>query len=140
MGRFQFRLRTLLVAVLVLSLPLSWLAVRMQKARRQRGVVEAVERLGGYVRYESEFAAVQTTGTTSRPRPSWLRSLLGDDFCENVVHVNFYGTKVKDAGLEHLETLKNLDELDLRNTNVTPKGGEKLQEALPTCQIDYGAL
>ena len=42
----QFRLRTLLIAVLVLSLPLSWFAVKMERARRQREAVEVIERLG----------------------------------------------------------------------------------------------
>jgi len=32
-----------LLAVLVISLPLSWFAVRMNKARKQRAAVEAIE-------------------------------------------------------------------------------------------------
>ena len=44
---FQFRLRTLLIVVLVLSLPLSWFAWRMDRARRQWETLEEIERLGG---------------------------------------------------------------------------------------------
>lgn len=40
---FQFRLRTLLVAVLVLSLPLSWFTVRMERRRRQQNVVATID-------------------------------------------------------------------------------------------------
>ena len=52
---FQFRLRTLLIVVLVLSLPLSWFAVRMERARRQRAAVEAVSELGAIVYYDWEI-------------------------------------------------------------------------------------
>ena len=41
---FQFRLRTLLVAILVLSLPLAWLSGRMQKVSKQRKAVELLEK------------------------------------------------------------------------------------------------
>lgn len=49
---FQFRLRTLLIAALVLSLPLSWFAWRMEKAKRQREAVQAIEKLGGEAYYD----------------------------------------------------------------------------------------
>lgn len=45
---FQFRVRTLILSVLVLSLPLSCLAVVVDRARRQREAVEAIEQLGGW--------------------------------------------------------------------------------------------
>ena len=53
---FQFRLRTLLTAVLVLSLPLSCFAVRMDRARRQREAVEAIKHIGGEVWYDYQAA------------------------------------------------------------------------------------
>jgi len=48
----QFRLSTLLVAVLLLSLPITWVAVKMEKARRQRAAVDEIAELGGGVRYD----------------------------------------------------------------------------------------
>lgn len=118
----QFRLRTLLIAVLVLSLPLSWFAVRMEKVRRQREAVAAIERLGGYARYESEFASLMSTGTIPQRQQTWLRSTLGEDFFENVVHVNFHGIEVADADLEHLKKLTNLECLGLVGTQITDTG------------------
>jgi hypothetical protein len=44
---FQFGLRTLLIAFLVLSLPFSWFAVRMESTRKQREAVEAIRKAGG---------------------------------------------------------------------------------------------
>lgn len=85
---FQFRLRTLLIAVLVLSLPLSWLAVRMDRARRQREAVEAIRALGGQVVYD--WQSTPWGGPAKWPRyPAWLRNLLGEDFFQRVVTVIF---------------------------------------------------
>jgi hypothetical protein len=46
---FQFSLRTLLVFVTLCAIPCSWLAVKMQQAKRQREAVVAIEKLGGFV-------------------------------------------------------------------------------------------
>jgi hypothetical protein len=45
------------------------------------------------------------------------------------------GTKITDAGLAHLAQLPRLKELWLRNTAITDAGYQKLQAALPNCQI-----
>ena len=45
------------------------------------------------------------------------------------------GTKVSDAGLEHLKELKGLTILNLEKTKVTAKGLEALHAALPKCKI-----
>ncbi len=55
---FQFSLRTLLVAALVLSLPLSWFATRMARATKQRAAVEEIERLGGVTLYDWEVPPI----------------------------------------------------------------------------------
>ncbi len=67
----------MLIAILVISLPLSWLGVRMERARRQREAVEVIERLGGSVTYAPTELSV----------PKWILELLGDDFFRDVVHI-----------------------------------------------------
>ena len=48
--RFQFSLRTLLVFVLLVRIGLSWLAVRMDRAEKQRQAVQAITgHVNGYV-------------------------------------------------------------------------------------------
>jgi hypothetical protein len=44
-------------------------------------------------------------------------------------------TKITDAGLEQLKALTGLTELVLLTTNCTPEGEQKIQQALPKCQI-----
>jgi len=144
--RFQFSLRTLLLAVLVVSLPCSWFAVRMERAKRQREAVDAIEKAWCDITYDDRLS-----NSAEPPVPQWARSLLGDDFFFDVVQVrciggNFSddeaghlealtnvtflelgGTQITDAGLEHLEGLASLDHLTLYSTSVTDTGLEHLE-------------
>ena len=47
-----------------------------------------------------------------------------------------FRTHVTDAGLVHLKALTNLEKLTVHDTPVTPEGVERLQQALPNCEID----
>ena len=117
----QFRLRTLLIAILLLSLPLSWFAVRMRKARRQRAAVEAIERLGGYVAYDWETDWV-VTPPARKSYPAWLRRPLGDDFFFDVVEASFLYSELDDEAATCLKGLANIEELYLDHTRITDAG------------------
>ncbi|MFC1596697.1 leucine-rich repeat domain-containing protein [Planctomycetota bacterium] len=147
---FQFSLRALLVFVLLVSVGMSWFAVKLEKARRQKEAVEVIEKAGGSVAYEFEW--------TRSERPSvlpivakWVRALCGDDFFYDVVWVGvFFGdfgddeaiylkrltglicleignTQITDAGLEHVKALTSLQELNLTGTQVTDAGLKHLE-------------
>jgi len=162
---FQFRLRTLLAAVLVLSVPLSWFAWNMERARRQREAVSSLVAKGVFVAYESD--ATWEYGPPVNPRlyklVVWYQNLLGKDFANPVVEVvpsceepgltdadlvqiasldqlrylDLFESRVTDAGLARLHGLTELEHLDLRGTEVSPEGVENLQRALPNCKIGY---
>ena len=141
---FQFSLRTLLVFVLSASIGMSWLAVRLQRAKRQKEAVEAIVKSGGIVRYDYQYDA---SGNEIRgaklPGAVWLRKCLGDDFFTTVVGVDFDGPvwqpasgwdlggfgrrNVTDADLLHLKSLSQLRSLDLDSTEVTDAGIEHLK-------------
>ena len=127
----QFRLRTLLIAVLVLSVPLSWFAVKMEKARRQREAVEVFRKLG-YTLYDWE--AVEGTFAGGPEEPPWLLNLLGIDYFHKVVYVSL-GDYITDADLEHLTSLPHVEDLTIRapNASITDAGLEHL-ERLPNLQ------
>jgi hypothetical protein len=144
----QFNLRTLLLFVVVVSVPLGWFAWQMQKARRQREAVEAIVGMGGLVYYDcgNETTALEP------PTPRLLQRFLGDDFfwdvdsvsCididfgnQELVHVkglsrlrglSLGGTPITDAGLEHLKGLTKLEALSLSRTHVTDAGMKHLRE------------
>ena len=83
--RFQFSIRSLLVLVVVVALPCSWMAVEMKRARRQVETVSAIEAIGGGVNYDFDSVG------RDPPDPAWLRRLLGRDFFADVVSADFSG-------------------------------------------------
>jgi hypothetical protein len=54
---------------------------------------------------------------------------------QDLESLSLSGTKITDAGLAHLAKLPKLKELWLRDTAITDAGYQKLQSALPNCQI-----
>ena len=107
--RFQFSILSLLLLVVVVAVPFSWLATEMKAARKQREAVEEIEKAGGAVSYDYQFDLSGTwiPGATP-PGPAWLRNLLGDDLFVDVTRSILTSSGVSDAGLEHLKGLTQL--------------------------------
>lgn len=143
----RFSLRTLLVFVVVLSVPLTWFAWRLEKARRQREAVEAILGLGGVVAYDYQVDESGEWIEGAEPTaPEWLRKLLGDDFfcdvlCVDVFPAPKFGddearhlkgltelehlylfSQISDSGLAHLEGLTKLKTLSLNGTQISDSG------------------
>ncbi len=116
----QYRLRTLLIAVLLLALPLSWIAMRMEKARRQREAVETIAELHGMVWYD--YHEILGDFAEHPPIPSLLLKLLGDDFFSDVVGVAFFGDSLGDDDLKVLGTLPHIDFVILAGIPITDNG------------------
>ena len=121
--RFQYSLRSLFVLMFLACVGMSWVGVKMQKARKQKEAVEAIKKLGGQVQYDYE---VRRPGNpppgAGPPGPTWLRKLLGDDLFTTVVNVVLFSSSATDADLEHLTGLTQLQMLNIRNTKVTTAG------------------
>lgn len=64
-----------------------------------------------------------------------LGSVLGRFAGVEVDELALNGTRITDAGLEHLKGFSGLQSLDLRGTGVTDDGAERLRQALPDCEI-----
>jgi Leucine-rich repeat (LRR) protein len=129
--RFQFRIFSLIVLTVAVAIPFSWLATEMQQAEQQRKAIVALEKAGGNV------AVVETEiGWSQLSAPAWLRSLLGDEFFGDVYAVNLGNGQVTDASqgnlmdaaLANLKRLNQLEELNLRGTQVSDRGIENLRE------------
>jgi hypothetical protein len=127
--RFQFAVRSLLVFLVAVSVPLGWFAWEMRKARRQREAVERIVELGGSVGYDYQVDAngdwVDGAESTT---PIWLRRLLGDDFFCDVMTVDCQLTAFGDNDVRHLQRLANLRTLTLPATQITDKGLAQLGE------------
>ena len=138
---YQFSLRTLLVFVLLVSIGLSWFALKLQQARKQREAVRVIEKLGGEVEYDYELHEQLSMQPPEPTQPAWLRGLLGIDFFADVACVSWSGLGIgpgaTGAGLEHLKGLPALISLDLKHTQVTDEGVKKLKQAFPNCEIEH---
>jgi hypothetical protein len=135
--RFQYSLRTLLLCVLLTAIGMSWLAVNLEEARRQRQAVNAVNVAGGSVVYDYEWPP----GYPSKA-PAWRRQLFENDFFGNVVdlralsdaslkhvsslgavqRVNLTGNQISNTALERLKGLTRIQSLVLADTRITDNG------------------
>jgi hypothetical protein len=142
--RFQFGVRSLLLFMVLVSIPLGWFAWEMREARRQSEAVEAIVDVGGSVAYQVDEYGFPIYD--AKPdAPVWLRKLLGNEYSNDVVAVCIgdlddslmvhvkelpqlksleccYGYGVTDAGLANLRALTQLKRLDLNGAQVTDAG------------------
>lgn len=114
----QVSLRTMLVLVLLISVPLGWLGMKMREAREQQAAAEAIRSFGGWVEYESEqepaddeypSVAFRLDARFERRGPAWLCGWLGDDFFVRIIAVN----GESDGVLEHAARLPHLSSLSV---------------------------
>jgi hypothetical protein len=124
--RLTLSLRVMMLLVLVVA---CWLGSISNKARRQRGAVEAIKQYGGYVQYDWEMSVVRPP---TPPGPKWLRSLIGDDYFQEVIDaelVNRHAGNVLEKAVRedeevvaHLADLRGLKVLGMRGNPVTNAG------------------
>lgn len=143
---FQFGVRTFLLSVLIVAVPMSWLGVKRDQGRQRRHAAQSLAKSGFYIQSPQWKA------------PAWLQTILGDDFSFDVEQAQWFervsgscryfngacchgsdGDLVPlsqlpnlrrvavpetttDAGLKHLEGLTDLRMLDLSCTRITGDG------------------
>ena len=139
-GPFQFSLRAMLLAFVVVSLPLGWFGSRMSQLRRQRAVVVDLQRLGptfsyqhGNVTrigfYDSDPARFDASVLVRLKELPKLESLdlsgmpITDDelaYLErvDVKSLTLSNTSITGDGLAHLKQMRNLETLWLSGTKV----------------------
>jgi len=146
--RFQYRLRSLMLLVVAVAFPVSWLATEVRLARKRAETRCALEAMGGNCYYRETDLAAQVLNV--RPSRSWAKRVLGEDFFEDVQIVilanadaaddclvnlpslrfvrdlDLRGTRLTDADLNHVKRLTALEALDLSSTGVTDAGLGKL--------------
>jgi len=121
--RFQFGVRSLVVLVVAVAIPCSWLAMKMREAERQRKTVEAIHKAGGPFYYDYQPTdRFPVPWWTELSGPAWLVRLVGVDFFADVVGVSVGNTRVGDVYLEDVKALTRLDWLYLSGTQVSDAG------------------
>ncbi|MCS6976609.1 MAG: hypothetical protein NZM31_06310, partial [Gemmatales bacterium] len=59
---------------------------------------------------------------------------------QSLKRLTLSGGNLTDPGLRRLTALRNLEELDIRDTKVTPAGVAEFQKALPNCKVVWQQL
>ncbi|HZL91309.1 MAG TPA: hypothetical protein VFB96_23280 [Pirellulaceae bacterium] len=129
----RFRLRTLLLAVLVISVALG---IYVKRAKQQQQSVAAIKRLGGWAYYDYQLKDDNVDLQGESWVPAWLRSKLGDDYFHTVVHVNMVynddsgkqiqNPNMSDEILSHLDGLPRLEMLLLHGKQASDAGLAKV--------------
>lgn len=145
----QFSLRSFLI---VLTIGCLWLGWKVERARRQRETVKAIEASGGWVHYDwqsprvaknaSFWAGTSFNSKATIDAPPWLRRLIGDDFFQDVEVVYLkQGADSSDVDVRklfaRLQRLPNLKAVIIKFWISDELLGE-LETTLPDCEILLG--
>ena len=95
--RFQFSIRSLLVLVVAVALPCSWLTVELKKARERHAAVEKWEEAGCVTLYKIKERGAEPAA------PAWLRRLTGNEFFADAIPTR--PGQSSDSGISHRQLL-----------------------------------
>lgn len=130
---YQYRLRSLFILTFLVAVACSWLAVKMEQARKQKEAVDAlIIKKGIHLRYDYEINNSEIYG------PVWLRSFLGDDFFNDVSHVwinNYEAEFISDSDIRYLEDLQELQFLEISGRVHISVDGLKFLDRLLKLEI-----
>jgi internalin A len=116
--RYQYRLRTVFLILLLVSLGLGFFSKRLQRARMHRTAATAIAAAGGEVR--------GSTHQTTVPRPTRLERLVGSDVLNRPSYVRIRSEDQLDSVIQ----LARVEELDLAGVPISETGAGKI-ERLP---------
>jgi hypothetical protein len=114
--------------VTLVAILFSWLAIQVERGRRQQRAAAAITKLGGRVGYEFQMTGNFPFGGWIDSRatstvPAFARSLLGNDTFDNVVYVDLYPAKgFANDDLAHLADLPHVRQLFIAGDGVTAEG------------------
>jgi len=138
--RFQYSLRSLLLLTLLVSIGMSWIATAMQRAKRQREVAQAIEKMNGRVwwdyafRHEAGFLSEVTYVDFSGEHVS-NEALQKLHELPHLGRLNCNNSDIADPQLKYLEGLTQLQWLELETAGVTDEAAKELQQSLPNCWV-----
>lgn len=115
----QFRLRSLLLVMALVAIPMAWLGRQIHESRRQRALVESLEANGAEIAFNNEATSL----------PEWLDT----GYCSRIERVDFQFADVSDVSA--FSGLKNLEELSLGGTQVSDEQVAFLRKVLPGCTV-----
>jgi hypothetical protein len=147
--RFQFSLRALLLLVIAVAAPCSWLAVEMKRAARQREVVAAIEAIGGGATYDSQFVIdedderITLAGRLRSGPPGYIISdTPGSDLYSSVIGVGLQRSNITAGWLDNVRSLRDIRAMSLAETRISDFDLQCLQywPKLEYLYLDYDEI
>ena len=114
----RFSIRSLLLLIALIAIPLAW---KVNRAQNQRRVVAEVERLKGSIVWVHEELP-PFYSDNDPPGPLWLRNILGDDFFADVCRIDIANPNCDDDTLAQIATLPSLNTISLMSDGITDRG------------------
>jgi hypothetical protein len=114
--RLQFSIRSLLIMVLVVAVPFSWLATAMRNAKIERDAAAAIRKGGGEVEYEflghGNLITTQSRFSPIPPGAEWFFATLEIEFFARVSKVTMH-VPITDHDIVLLDQLGDAGGLDV---------------------------
>lgn len=161
--RLQFGIRSMLLLILLASLPTAWIAYDVNKSRARAAVERTWNSRGAHVNFAPDrrivwlgYRADTASGigdgdlTYLKEAPDVEYLDLRDTAVTNAglkkLHhlrqlqgVNLAGTRITDDGLRILEEMRQVRVLDVSRTNVTADGIQRFQLERQDCEIAHSS-
>ena len=118
---FSFSLRSMMLLVVVIAIPLGW---KVNRARNQRVVVAELQKLTVTdIAYDYQFVAMKNgRGKSLPPGPGWLIDLLGEEYFVEVVQIAVDDPQVTDETIALIARLPKIERVTLKSDRITDGG------------------
>lgn len=153
-------IRVLFGMSLIVGMTSGWVVMARQKADRQAEARDAIRQAGARVYFDYQWRDGRPVADAVPPGAAWLRALVGDDFLDRIVAVDWTaaeepdavihqllllpyvhtlrasGAAFSDQSLEVVGRLRGLRDLDLSGTGITDAGVGNLGKLKQLQQLD----
>ena len=136
----RFRLRTLMILVMICGVLLAWLAMKIQQARNQQNAAKAVIQLGAHIYYDYQFPDRNTglkPGAVSQV-PPFILSMFGDGMFSDVTYLAWESNTITNEDLRILSNFPRLKKLHLTGNKISAKGLVVLSELDELEEVSLG--
>lgn len=146
MTRIRFSVRTMLVAVAIVAIPLGWLAVRLKVGRDKQHTIAELREMGVSIVMAGYQDASPMIPSSVRPLLGWqsVGTALGVSTDEALskldgmqnLHTLGVDDGVSDSGLKSLRSLKTIERLMLSSSSVTDEGLRHVSDIVDLKELD----
>ncbi len=137
--RWRYRLRSLLVAVLVTGLCLGWLARHLRREREQVAIVAELNQAGIYAwQYDPNSVGWMVQRLPSSTQHWLLLDRLRWTFCYGPSRISAFSVSDETIPylIDRMKRLPYVKSVSFGHGQISPEGEEQIRKALPNAEID----